>query len=222
MVVEQKPRVTLSVDPPLTSPSAVAAVASTGGKGGRGVNELLNANVTLVCLPAVVGTSDNNNRQQQQQQQRFAAVRWFLDGELLRQVSLPPKCLNGTNGAADTTEDDDGGGVRVVLDDCKIDPSKIRLMNVRRLFGGNYSCQGRSAAAAAAAPGSGGWGAESAPAELKVLYPPRGAALRHRPAIVRKGAAFQVGRMRCCINCLPVGTGTDEEASLRICTVLAC
>ena len=66
---------------------------------------------------------------------------------------------------------------------CHTDTSKIILVSVRRSFHGNYSCQGRNRA---------GWGPESEPRQLKVLYPPRGAILTHKPAIIRKGAAFEV------------------------------
>ena len=52
ILVEEKPRVTLSVDP------------------ATAINEMLNANVTLMCL------SDRD--------ERFMAVKWYLDGELLK------------------------------------------------------------------------------------------------------------------------------------------
>ena len=70
---------------------------------------------------------------------------------------------------------------------CHTDTSKIILVSVRRSFHGNYSCQGRNRA---------GWGPESEPRQLKVLYPPRGAILTHKPAIIRKGAAFEVSKKK--------------------------
>lgn len=165
VLVEEKPVVVLTVDPPVSAPAS----SPTNPPDGEGVNELLNANVTLVCQPASRAS------------RRFVAVRWYLDGELLRAVTLAPRCTNGTAGkdSAEEVEEE-----TKVLEDCKMDPSKIRLLNVRRLFGGNYSCRGRD--------DEGGWGAGSDPTELKVLYPPRGARLRHTPAVVRKGEAFQV------------------------------
>ncbi len=169
MIVEEKPRVSLSVEP------TVSVAFKKNSNGAKGVSELLNANVTLSCIPADLNGGD-----------RFLAVRWFLDGELLRAVSLAQKCIANITGS-DELESSVQDSEIEVLEDCKTDPTKIVLLNVRRLFGGNYSCQGRVSGADGV-----GWGAESAPTELKVLYPPRGARLRHRPDIVKKGAAFQV------------------------------
>ena len=59
----------------------------------------------------------------------------------------------------------------------------LAQVNVRRSFHGNYSCQGRNKA---------GWGANSAPRELRVLYPPKGANLTQHPAVVIKGKPFRV------------------------------
>ena len=59
----------------------------------------------------------------------------------------------------------------------------LSQVNVRRSFHGNYSCQGRNKA---------GWGATSAPRELRVLYPPKGANLTQHPAVVIKGEPFRV------------------------------
>ena len=75
VIVEEKPRVVLSVDPPPSPSSSAAAVR----KSPKGVSELLNANVTLVCLPADLSSGE---------EERFRAVRWYLDGELLRAVTL--------------------------------------------------------------------------------------------------------------------------------------
>ena len=44
------------------------------------VSETLNANVTLMCL------SDRN-------EEKFRAVKWFLDGELLKHVEIPSECF---------------------------------------------------------------------------------------------------------------------------------
>ena len=64
---------------------------------------------------------------------------------------------------------------------------------MRRSFHGNYSCQGRNAA---------GWGTASAPRELRVLYPPKGANLTQHPAVVTKGNPFRVSESRSSPNVL--------------------
>ena len=115
--------------------------------------------------------------------EEFLAVKWYLDGELLKHVQRPAGCFNASahahqlsNAVPPAPPDDEK---------CKVDPSKIILVNVRRSFHGNYSCRGRNRA---------GWGGMSAARELKVLYPPRGAVLTQKPAIIKKGRPFQVGR----------------------------
>ena len=139
--VEEKPRVTLSVEPE------------------NPVSELSNADVTLKCLS--------------ERGERFMAVKWYLDGELLKHVERAPECYN------ETTNDH---GI-----DCSdaVDPSKIILVNVRRSFHGNYSCRGMNRA---------GWGAMAKAKELRVMYPPKGGRVVQEPAIVKKGNPFKVGR----------------------------
>ena len=99
--------------------------------------------------------------------QRFVGVKWFLDGELLKHVEKDPSCIDGSLFGAH----------------CNVDPSKIILVNVRRSFHGNYSCSGRNRA---------GWGQQSPSKELKVLYEPSVAKIRHEPSTILKGKQFDV------------------------------
>uniref|UniRef100_A0A336JZG9 CSON005257 protein n=1 Tax=Culicoides sonorensis TaxID=179676 RepID=A0A336JZG9_CULSO len=92
-------------------------------------------------------------------------VRWFLDGQLLKEL---PECEDDVN-------DEDSL--------CEIDPSKMLLQNVGRDFHGNYSCEGFNAA---------GWGDVSNEAELLVHYEPGNASLAFYPPIPvkRKSVTF--------------------------------
>jgi hypothetical protein len=99
------------------------------------------------------------------------AVKWYLDGELLKHVERAPECYNETNDAAECSD--------------AVDPSKIILVNVRRSFHGNYSCRGMNRA---------GWGAMAKARELKVMYPPKGGRVVQEPRIVEKGNPFNVRR----------------------------
>ena len=84
-------------------------------------------------------------------------------------------------------------------DNCNVvEPSKIILVNVKRSFHGNYSCQGMNRA---------GWGAMSKARELRVFYPPRGAQMRQEPAIIRKGNPFKVSG----------GYGINNKVYVRLC-----
>ncbi|KAG7159602.1 Titin-like 13, partial [Homarus americanus] len=69
-------------------------------------------------------------------------VRWYLDGELLKEL---PEC-DGNSTMYDTNSEL-----------CNIDPSKLLLENVFKDFHGNYSCEGMNDA---------GWGTRSNEAEL--------------------------------------------------------
>lgn len=60
------------------------------------------------------------------------AVRWYLDGDLLKEL---PECPNITSPTPEY----------VTADLCDIDPSKLMLETVGRSFQGNYTCQGRIA-----------------------------------------------------------------------------
>lgn len=95
-------------------------------------------------------------------------VRWFLDGQLLKEL---PECEQDEN-------DEDSL--------CEVDPSKMLLQNVGRDFHGNYSCEGYNAA---------GWGDVSNEAELIVFYEPGNASLTYFPPIPvkRKSVTFTCG-----------------------------
>ena len=100
------------------------------------VNELERPNVTLNCQvvsgfpPVLLG------------------VRWYLDGELLKE--LPDCPLNDTITSFSMYDEDL----------CDVDPSKLLLEYVGRSFQGNYSCEGMNAA---------GWGPPS-DVETLVIY----------------------------------------------------
>lgn len=89
------------------------------------INEAIRSNVSLSC-DVVTGNPGY-----------LVAVRWYLDGELLKEL---PDCT--PRGNATVTEEF-----------CDIDPSKLLLESVGRSFHGNYSCEGRNDA---------GWGPISA------------------------------------------------------------
>lgn len=78
------------------------------------------------------------------------SVRWYLDGELLKEL---PDCSprNATTSMANADAES------VVF--CDIDPSKLLLESVGRSFHGNYSCEGKNDA---------GWGTTSQMAPLQV------------------------------------------------------
>lgn len=99
------------------------------------VNELERPNVTLNCQV----TSGNPTT--------LLGVRWYLDGELLKEL---PDCP--TNDSILYTSYDE--------DLCDVDPSKLLLEYVGRSFQGNYSCEGLNAA---------GWGPSSEVEEL-IIY----------------------------------------------------
>lgn len=75
-------------------------------------------------------------------------VRWYLDGELLKE--LPDCPLNETITSFSMYDEDL----------CDVDPSKLLLEYVGRSFQGNYSCEGMNAA---------GWGPPSE-VETLVIY----------------------------------------------------
>ena len=110
------------------------------------VNELERPNVTLNCQiitgypPVLLG------------------VRWFLDGELLKEL---PDCPLNESSPAYPNYDDDL---------CNVDPSKLLLEYVGRSFQGNYSCVGMNDA---------GWGSPS-DLETLIIYCKYGAILSRR------------------------------------------
>ncbi|KAH1018820.1 hypothetical protein HUJ05_006512 [Dendroctonus ponderosae] len=93
----------------------------------------------------------------------LSKVRWFLDGELMKEF---PECNY-------TSKDDSGGPF------CGLDPTILSLERVDETFAGNYTCQGENVA---------GWGPISEPIELIVYYPPSPANIRSYPTKVVKGA----------------------------------
>ena len=143
------------------------------------VSELADANVTLMCISnynskdimananAITGNS-------------FVSVKWYLDGDLLKQVDRPLECLkvpnvvnyNVTSAALNNPK-------------CNVDPSKVMLLNVRRSFWGNYSCQAKNRA---------GWGPVSEAKEMKVLYAPEAASIEYNPKTISKGSSFEVNK----------------------------
>lgn len=88
------------------------------------INETDRVNVSLTCE-----VTDGNPR-------TLIAVRWYLDGDLLKEL---PDCTRNTTPV--TTDE--------IATFCDIDPSKLLLEAVGRSFHGNYSCEGRNEA---------GWG----------------------------------------------------------------
>ncbi|XP_045036805.1 hemicentin-1-like isoform X2 [Daphnia magna] len=117
------------------------------------VNELERPNITLNCQmssgypPVLLG------------------VRWYLDGELLKE--LPDCPLNETITSFSMYDEDL----------CDVDPSKLLLEYVGRSFQGNYSCEGMNAA---------GWGPPSEVETLVIYYPPGNTTLTYEPEVVVK------------------------------------
>ncbi|XP_046648094.1 uncharacterized protein LOC124338080 isoform X3 [Daphnia pulicaria] len=117
------------------------------------VNELERPNVTLNCQvvngypPVLLG------------------VRWYLDGELLKEL---PDCPVNETITAFSMYDEDL---------CDVDPSKLLLEYVGRSFQGNYSCEGMNAA---------GWGPSSDVETLVIYYPPGNTTLIFEPDVVVK------------------------------------
>lgn len=64
-----------------------------------------------------------------------------------------------------------------------MDPSKVMLLNVRRSFRGNYSCQAQNRA---------GWGPISEAKEMKVLFPPQETSIAVKPDVILKDKSFEV------------------------------
>lgn len=120
------------------------------------VSEEARLNVTLIC--DVVRANP----------EFLVRVRWYLDGELLKEL---PECY-GNNSLYDRDSDL-----------CDIDPSRLLLENVYRDFQGNYSCEGMNDA---------GWGARSNEAELVVHYPPGKATIAYRPPMAVKGISLEL------------------------------
>ncbi|XP_034251543.1 hemicentin-1 isoform X2 [Thrips palmi] len=112
------------------------------------VSELSKMNITLICR-VEAGNPDT-----------LQAVRWLLDGELLKEL---PDCNSTAMGDSF----------------CDVDPSKLLLEAVERSFHGNYSCEGANEA---------GWGPVSDDTPLIVYYPPGPAELTHDVTVVKNSA----------------------------------
>ncbi|XP_044589396.1 hemicentin-2 isoform X6 [Cotesia glomerata] len=125
------------------------------------INEADRLNVSLTCY-AVKGNPINLN-----------AVRWYLDGDLLKEL---PDC-NIKNNSTITLNMDD------TLTFCDIDPSKLLLEAVGRSFHGNYSCEGRNDA---------GWGLISPSTPVIVYYKPGPAMISYKPKRVIKGSSLNI------------------------------
>ncbi|XP_058054565.1 hemicentin-1 [Anopheles bellator] len=112
------------------------------------------ANITLLC-----NIVDGNPM-------LLTRVRWFLDGEFLKEL---PECEEATLGTDENL--------------CEVDPSKMLLQNVGREFIGNYSCEGFNLA---------GWGDVSEDSSLDVYYEPGNASMVHFPtvAVKRRSVTF--------------------------------
>ncbi|ODM99879.1 Hemicentin-1 [Orchesella cincta] len=147
--MKNKPRVRMTMDP------------------NRPVKELDERNVTLTC------DVDSGNPP------TLEAVRWYLDGELLKELPDCPNISYSTPMPGREVE---------TSDLCDIDPSKLMLESVGRSFQGNYTCQGRNTA---------GWGPQSGPVELHVHYAPGPARLEFDPLVVVKGQALT---MHCVVD----------------------
>jgi hypothetical protein len=131
------------------------------------INELSKRNVTLFC-----DVSAGNP-------ETLTSVRWYMDGVLLKQL---PLCENDENSGSGSSEEgfsgsgsgfasgfgsgsgygsgetiEGSGGNKGDL--CDIDPSKLLLEHVSKLFHGNFSCEATNGA---------GWSDRSEETQLEV------------------------------------------------------
>ena len=88
------------------------------------INELDRRNVTLFC-GVISGNPATLN-----------SVKWFMDGVLLKQL---PMCHNELE--YDIIDAESTGMNNDEDDLCDIDPSKLLLEHVTKLFHGNFSCE---------------------------------------------------------------------------------
>ncbi|KMQ84554.1 hemicentin-1-like isoform 2 protein [Lasius niger] len=119
------------------------------------VNEADRQNVSLTC------EVDAGNPAM------LTAVRWYLDGDLLKEL---PDCPRNSTAAMTTAVEESSTF-------CDIDPSKLLLESVGRTFHGNYSCEGRNEA---------GWGPVSPSTPVIVYYKPGPASITYEPRQVVK------------------------------------
>lgn len=116
------------------------------------ISELDRRNVTLFC-DVLSGNPST-----------LTGVRWYMDGDLLKEL---PQC--------DYTAEDEDDYL------CDVDPDKLLLEHVSRLFHGNFSCVGINEA---------GWSQMSPGLELEVLYPPGNATISKDTDVVVKGESI--------------------------------
>ena len=107
------------------------------------INELDRRNVTLFC-DVISGNPATLN-----------SVKWFMDGVLLKQL---PMCHNELE--YDIIDAESTGANNDEDDLCDIDPSKLLLEHVTKLFHGNFSCEATNDA---------GW-SERSPEESLEIY----------------------------------------------------
>ena len=149
--VEEKPQVTIYFEPR------------------QPVSETADANVTLMCSSNYNLDDDLEGNSNVITGNIFVSVKWYLDGDMLKQVNRSLECMVPKNTSSQGN--------------CHVDPSKVMLLNVRRSFRGNYSCQAQNRA---------GWGPISEPKEMKVLFPPEGTSISYQPAVILKDKPFEV------------------------------
>ncbi|XP_048512815.1 titin isoform X2 [Athalia rosae] len=117
----------------------------------------------------------------------LTAVRWYLDGDLLKEL---PDCVSNSTPATIADESSTF---------CDIDPSKLLLEVVGRSFHGKYSCEGRNDA---------GWGPISASIPVVVYYKPGPASISYEPQqVVKKG--------RLKITCSVLDAGRPEVTGYK-------
>jgi len=118
------------------------------------ISELDRKNVTLIC-DLESGYPKTLSR-----------VNWYMDGNLLKRL---PDCPTDQNPNPNLELCDD------------IDPSRLLLEHVSKLFHGNYSCEAANEA---------GWSERSEPQELEIYYPPGTAFISKDTEQVLKGQAI--------------------------------
>lgn len=138
------------------------------------VNEADRSNVSLTC-EVITGNPTF-----------LTAVRWYLDGDLLKEL---PDC---THNRTFTINEDSSTF-------CDIDPSKLLLESVGRSFHGNYSCEGRNDA---------GWGPVSSSTPVIVYYEPGPASISYQPQQVVKKNPLN-------ITCSVVDPGRPEVIGFK-------
>ena len=134
------------------------------------INELAKKNVTLFC-DVISGNPE-----------ALTSVRWYMDGVLLKQLPLCEDDETSGSGSAEdgfasgsgsgfgtgfsgsgsgsgSGESVEGSGSSGKGDLCDIDPSKLLLEHVSKLFHGNFSCEATNGA---------GWSDRSEETQLEV------------------------------------------------------